>query len=58
MSITRRHLTMVGALALGGAGLWRSSSAVAASADEAAVAAAVEALRKAMLGQEKANWRP
>src|SRR5262245_4379980 len=55
MSITRRHLTMVGALALGGAGLWRKSSAVAASADEAAVAAAVEALRKAMLGQEKAQ---
>jgi uncharacterized protein DUF4440 len=55
MSITRRHLTMVGALALGGAGLWRSSSAVAASADEAAVAAAVEALRKAILGQEKAQ---
>ena len=50
MSITRRHLTIVGALALGGAGLWRRSSAVAASADEAAVAVAVEALRKAMLG--------
>ena len=55
MSITRRHLTIVGALALGSAGLWRSSSAVAASADEAAVAAAVEALRKAILGQEKAQ---
>jgi Domain of unknown function (DUF4440) len=55
MSITRRHLTIVGALALGGAGLWRRSSAGAASADEAAVAAAVEALRKAILGQEKAQ---
>ena len=55
MSLTRRHLTIVGALALGGAGLWRRSSAVAASADEAAVAAAVEALRKAILGQEKAQ---
>ena len=44
MSITRRHLTVAGALALGGLGLWRSSSAVAASADEAAVAQAVEAL--------------
>ena len=55
MSITRRHLTMVGALALGSVGLWRSTSAMAASADEAAVAAAVEALRKAILGQEKAQ---
>ena len=55
MSVTRRHLTIVGALALGSAGLWRRSSAVAASADEAAVAAAVEALRKAILGQEKAQ---
>jgi hypothetical protein len=55
MSITRRHLTMVGALALGGVGVWRRSSAVAASTDEAAVAEAVEALRKAILGQEKAR---
>src|ERR671938_3141 len=55
MSITRRHLTMVGALALGGVGVWRRSSAVAASADEAAVAEAVEALRKAILQQDKAQ---
>ena len=53
MSITRRQLAVTGALALGGLGLLRSSSAVAESADEAAVAQAVEALRKAILGQEK-----
>ncbi len=53
MNITRRHLAVAGALALGGLGLLRSSSAVAESADEAAVAQAVEALRKAILGQEK-----
>jgi hypothetical protein len=53
MQITRRHLTIAGALALGGVGVWRRSSAVAASADEAAVAQAVEALRKAILTQEK-----
>ena len=53
MSITRRHLAVAGALALGGLGLLRSSSAVAESAEEAAVAQAVEALRKATLGQEK-----
>jgi hypothetical protein len=53
MRITRRHLTTAGALALGSVGLWRISSAVAASADEAAVAQAVEALRKAILGQAK-----
>jgi hypothetical protein len=52
MSITRRHLTMAGAVALGGVGLWRRSSAVAA-ADEEAVAQAVEALRKAVLVQDK-----
>jgi ketosteroid isomerase-like protein len=53
MRITRRYLTMAGALTLGGVGLWQSSEAVAASADEAAVAQAVEALRKAFFGQEK-----
>ena len=55
MSITRRHLAVAGALALGGLGLLRSPSAVAESADEAAVAQAVEALRKAFFGQEKAQ---
>jgi hypothetical protein len=53
MRITRRDLTIAGAFVLGGLGLWRSSTAVAASADEAAVAQAVEALRKAIFGQEK-----
>ena len=53
MSITRRHLAVAGVLALGGVGLLRGSAAVAESADEAAVAQAVEALRKAILGQEK-----
>jgi len=55
MSITRRHLAVAGALALGSLGLLRSSSAVAESAEEAAVAQAVEALRKAVFGQEKAQ---
>jgi len=55
MSITRRHLVAASALALGGLGLLRSSSAVAESADEAAVAKAVEALRKATFGQEKSQ---
>jgi hypothetical protein len=53
MRITRRHLAVAGALALGSVGLWRNSSVVAESADEAAVAQAVEALRKAIFGQEK-----
>jgi hypothetical protein len=55
MRLTRRHLTMAGALALGGLGLWQSSSVVAASADEAAVAQAIEALRKAVFDQDKAR---
>jgi hypothetical protein len=53
MRITRRHLAVAGTLALGGLGLLQSSSAVAEAADEAAVAQAVEALRKAIFGQEK-----
>ena len=55
MHITRRHLAVAGALAVGGWGLLQSSSVVAESADEAAVAQAVEALRKAIFGQEKAQ---
>jgi hypothetical protein len=55
MGITRRHLVAAGALALGGVGLLRSSTAVAQSAEEAAVAKAVEALRQATFGQEKAQ---
>jgi Domain of unknown function (DUF4440) len=53
MRITRRYLAVAGALALGGMGLWRSSLVVAASADEAAVAQAIEAMRKAVLEQNK-----
>jgi hypothetical protein len=53
MRITRRHLAVAGAFALGGWGLLQNSSAVAESADEAAVAQAVEALRKAIFGQDK-----
>ena len=55
MSITRRHLVAAGAVALGSWGLQRSAPAVAQSADEAAVARAVEALRKATFGQEKSQ---
>ena len=53
MRITRRDLTIAGALTLGGVGLLRGSSALADSADEAAVTQSVEALRKAIFGQEK-----
>ena len=53
MNIARRQLAVAGALALGGLGLLRNSSAVAESADEAAIAQAVEALRKAIFGQDK-----
>ena len=55
MRITRRHLIAAGALAAGGWGLVRTSAAVAQSADEAAVAKAVEGLRKATFGQEKSQ---
>jgi hypothetical protein len=55
MRITRRHLAVAGALALGGLGLLQRSPAVADSADEAAVAQAVEALRKAIVSQDKAQ---
>lgn len=53
MQITRRQLSMAGALVLGGLNLWPSTSATAASADEEAVAQAVEALRKAIFEQAK-----
>jgi hypothetical protein len=55
MKITRRHLVAAGALALGGLDLLRSSTAVASSAEEAAVAKAVEALRQATFAQDKAQ---
>jgi hypothetical protein len=55
MDITRRHLVAASVLAVGGGSLLRGSSAGAQSADEAAVAKAVEALRKATFDQEKAQ---
>lgn len=56
MEITRRHLAMAGALALGGVSLGlRPTAALAAAADEAAVGQTVEALRKAIFGQEQAQ---
>jgi len=55
MSITRRHMVAASALALGSLHLMRSAPAEAQSADEAAVAKAVEALRKATFGQEKSQ---
>ena len=53
MNIDRRHLAIAGAAALGAAGLLRNSPALAA--DDAAVGAAVEELRKASLAADKAK---
>jgi ketosteroid isomerase-like protein len=53
MNLTRRHLAAAGALALGASSLIRP--ALAEAADEAAVTEATEALRKAILGQDKAK---
>lgn len=53
MNVTRRSLVATGALAIGGMALMRSSAAVAQSADEAAVAKAVEGLRQATLSQQR-----
>lgn len=50
MKLTRRHLAAAGALALGGSNLLRTKPALAA--DEAAVGAAVEELRKASLAAD------
>ena len=55
MTMTRRHLAVAGALALGTSVLLASRPSAAESADEAAVNAAVEALRKAMLAADKAQ---
>src|SRR5262245_43509261 len=55
MSIKRRHLIAAGALAVAGWNQLGSAPAEAQSADEAAVAKAIEALRKATFGQEKAQ---
>jgi ketosteroid isomerase-like protein len=53
MTIHRRHLAIAGAVALGAQTLLRNAPALAA--DDAAVADAVEALRKASLAADKAN---
>ncbi len=55
MTITRRHLAVVGALALGASVLLPSSPSRAQSTDAAAVAEAVAALTKAMLAADKAQ---
>jgi hypothetical protein len=55
MKINRRHLAIAGAAALGAPPLLRSVSAFAAAGDDAAMAAAVEALRKAILDADKAK---
>src|SRR4029077_10244853 len=53
MTIDRRHLALAGAVALGAQTLLRNAPAFAA--EEAAVADAVEALRKASLAADKAK---
>lgn len=53
MKLTRRDLAAAGVVALGAAGL--IGPAMADSADEVAVTQAVEALRQATLGQDKAK---
>lgn len=55
MRIDRRHVVMSGALALGTAGALWSGTSAAESPDDAALAQAVEALRKAMLEADKAK---
>lgn len=54
MTVSRRHLAAVGALAFGAAGLLRHSSALAETGDQAGVEKQVEALRAAILKQDKA----
>jgi len=55
MDITRRHLVTASVLAAGGLGLLLSARAEAAPGEEAEVAQVVEGLRKATLGQDKAQ---
>jgi|SRR6266446_634946 ketosteroid isomerase-like protein len=53
MRFSRRRLAIAGALALGTTSLLGGPAAVAESADEASVAQAIEALRKAMLDADR-----
>jgi Domain of unknown function (DUF4440) len=55
MKLSRRDLAAAGAFALGAATLLESASVQAEGGDEAGVAQAVEALRKATLAQDKAK---
>ena len=55
MTMTRRHLAVAGALALGTSALLGTRASLAESADEAAVNAAVDNLRKAMIAADKAK---
>jgi len=55
MKIDRRHLAVAGVIALGGAKLLQNAQALAQGGDEAAVAQAVEALRKAVFDKNKGD---
>jgi hypothetical protein len=55
MKLSRRDLAAAGAFALGAATLLENASVQAEGGDEAGVAQAVEALRKATLAQDKAK---
>jgi ketosteroid isomerase-like protein len=53
MRVTRRNLAIAGAMVLGTASLLRNSAVLADASDDAAVKENVEALRKALLSQDK-----
>lgn len=55
MDLSRRNLALIGAVAVGAAGLLPGSAALADASDEAAVKDNVEALRKALLAADKAQ---
>jgi hypothetical protein len=55
MRMTRRDLAIAGVLAIGAANLLRGSAALAQATDEGAVKDNVDALRKALLSQDKAE---
>ena len=56
MWITRRHLVLAGASALGAVVAGLGSEVAAQTGDEAAVAQAVEAFRKAMLAKDREQF--
>jgi hypothetical protein len=56
MDVSRRDVVVASALALGASGLLLSGSAGAQAGDEAAVADAVETLRKALFEANKAKF--